>query len=303
MRPGDRQQMQHRVGRAADGAVDADGVLDRLAGDDLRHLQILMHHLDDAPAGEMGRTRRRASTAGMAALPGSAMPRDSIIDAMVEAVPMVLQLPADRLMALSAERNSAAVMRPAWTSSLRPEHIGAGTELLAAEGAGQHRSAGNHDGRQIAARRAHDAGGRGLVAADQQHDAVDGIGADRLLHIHAGEVAEHHGGGAQIGFAQRHHRKFDGKAAGGIDAALHMIGDLAQMRVAGGQLRPGVADADHRPPVEQVGGKALVLHPAAVDEIAFVFAPEPFLGAQLVLSGHGFLFRFALETAMDSTIG
>ena len=57
--------------------------------------------------------------------------------------------------------------------------------------------------------------------------------------------------------------------------------------------RPGVADADHRPAVELVVREALVLHPRAVDEIVAVVAVEPGFGAELALGffrrsvGHG----------------
>ena len=54
---------------------------------------------------------------------------------------------------------------------------------------------------------------------------------------------------------------------------------VAQVRVAGRQLRPGVADADDRPAVEHVGRQALVAHPAAMDEAVFVVLPEPGSGA------------------------
>ena len=64
-------------------------------------------------------TLRRASTAGIAALPGKARPNASIMQAMVDAVPIVLQLPGDRLIAASDARKSSAFMRPAFTSSLR----------------------------------------------------------------------------------------------------------------------------------------------------------------------------------------
>ena len=43
---------------------------------------------------------------------------------------------------------------------------------------------------------------------------------------------------------------------------LHPLGDLAEMGIAGRQLGPGVADADDRAAVEEVGRHALVLHPA-----------------------------------------
>ena len=45
-----------------------------------------------------------------------------------------------------------------------------------------------------------------------------------------------------------------------------MLGDVAEMRVARRQLGPGIADADHRPAVEEVVRQTLVLHPAAMGE-------------------------------------
>jgi hypothetical protein len=65
-----------------------------------------MHHLHDAAARLCASTLRRESTAGMAALPGSDRPSDSTMQAIVEAVPMVMQWPAERLMQLSASMNS-----------------------------------------------------------------------------------------------------------------------------------------------------------------------------------------------------
>ncbi|MNU09006.1 hypothetical protein D3C72_2553260 [compost metagenome] len=45
------------------------------------------------------------------------MPSDSIIEAMVEAVPMVLQVPVERDIEASASRNSSWVISPALTAS------------------------------------------------------------------------------------------------------------------------------------------------------------------------------------------
>src|SRR3989441_11617415 len=47
------------------------------------------------------------------------------------------------------------------------------------------------------------------------------------------------------------------------------------MRIARRQLRPGVADADHRTAVERVVRHAAVFHPAAIDEAVDPLAPEP----------------------------
>ena len=64
-------------------------------------------------------TRRRESTAGIAALVGSPMPSASTIEAIVEAVPMVMQWPAERDMHDSASIMSASLILPAigWAPS------------------------------------------------------------------------------------------------------------------------------------------------------------------------------------------
>ena len=78
-----------------------------------------------------------------------------------------------------------------------------------------------------------------------------------------------------------------GKAARVEHAVAHVLRELAEMRVAGRRLRPGVADADDRPAVELVVRDALVLHPRPVDERVAVVAAEPDGGAELAfLPGH-----------------
>ncbi|MCY1549322.1 hypothetical protein D9M68_854850 [compost metagenome] len=44
--------MDHRIGRAANGAVDADGIGKGRLGQDGRKAEILLDHLDDAPASQ-----------------------------------------------------------------------------------------------------------------------------------------------------------------------------------------------------------------------------------------------------------
>src|SRR5258708_6661669 len=63
------------------------------------------------------RTPRLESTAGIAALRGRATPSASTIDAIVEAVPIVIQWPALRDMQASASENSHIVICPARTAS------------------------------------------------------------------------------------------------------------------------------------------------------------------------------------------
>ncbi len=51
--PGDREQVNDRVGRSADRGIHANGVLERRAREDLREHHLFLHHLDDAPPGEL----------------------------------------------------------------------------------------------------------------------------------------------------------------------------------------------------------------------------------------------------------
>ena len=61
------------------------------------------------------RALRRESAAGMAALVGRPMPKASTMQAMVEAVPMVMQWPVERALAASASMKSARLISPVLT--------------------------------------------------------------------------------------------------------------------------------------------------------------------------------------------
>ena len=173
--------------------------------------------------------------------------------AIVEAVPMVLQDPGERLIAASASRKSAWLIVPGLHRLGHLPERGARADPLAAEPAVEHRPAGDEDRRHVDARRAHEERGRGLVAAGQQHHAVERVGAQRLLDVHGAEVAVEHRGRAERALARREDRELERQPAGLVDAVPHPLGEVAQVGVAGGELRPGVADADHRAAVEEVG--------------------------------------------------
>ena len=85
--------------------------------------------------------------------------------------------------------------------------------------------------------------GRGLVAAAHQHAAVDRVGAQQLLGLHRQEVAVEHRGRLLEVLRQRHRRHLDREAARLPDAALDLLGALAEVRVAGVDVAPGVEDA------------------------------------------------------------
>jgi len=71
-------------------------------------------------------------------------------------------------------------------------------------------------------------------------------------------------------------------------AAFHMLGQLAEVRVAGIQLRPGIADADHGPPIEDIAGQSLDAHPCSMSEAMAVHRAEPRLrpASAVVLCAH-----------------
>ena len=60
---------------------------------------------------------RRESTAGIAAPPGSVMPSASVTQAIVEAVPIVMQCPFERDIEFSISVKSCSLIRPPRSSS------------------------------------------------------------------------------------------------------------------------------------------------------------------------------------------
>jgi len=154
-------------------------------------------------------------------------------------------------------------------------HHGARADVLALVLAVEHRPAGDHDGRHVATGGAHQQGRGGLVAAGQQHHTINRVAANGFLHVHARQVARQHGSGSQVGFAIGKHRELHREATGLDHTAFDVLGDLAEMRVARGQLRPGIADTDDRLAMELMVGNALILHPAAVHEAVFVGGTKP----------------------------
>src|SRR5205823_436101 len=55
---------------------------------------------------------------------------------------------------------------------------------------------------------------------------------------------------------------------------------LPEMRVAGSQFRPGIANPDDRASLEQILRPSLVLHPTAVEKAVLVLTPKPCLAAK-----------------------
>ena len=158
--------------------------------------------------------------------------------------------------------------------------VRARTRLLPAPLAVGHRSGRAEDDRQVHRERPHQKAGRGLVAAAEQHCAVDRMRAQQFLAFHRQEVAVEHGRRLDHDFADRQRRQLDRIAARLPDAALHRLGAVAQMRVARADLAPGVDDADDRPAHEFVAAHAHLLRALAMGKAPHVIGGEPALAAQ-----------------------
>jgi hypothetical protein len=246
--------------------------------------QVLVDHLDDAPARHAGEAVAARVDGRVGGVAGQRHAERFDHRGHGRGRAHGHAIPGERDMALSASAKSCALITPARTSS-ENFHTSVPEPMVAAlEAAVEHRPAGDDDGGQVAGRRAHDQRGRGLVAAGHQHGAVHRVAADRLLDIHRRQVAEQHGGRAQVGFAAREHRKLQRQPARLQDAGLDVLDQAAEMRVAGRELGEGVADADHRAAVEGIVGQAVVLHPASVDEGVLARATEPVLRSSFLHS-------------------
>jgi hypothetical protein len=181
--------------------------------------------------------------------------------------------------AICAWRESGAGIEAA-PGSVRPS--AAAAEKVSLEIAAQHRTGGEEDRRQVHRQRPHDERGRGLVASAHQHAAVGGIASQELLGLHREEVAIEHRGRLLEGLRERDRGHLDGESPGLPDAAFHLLGALAEVRVAGVDVAPRVDDRDDGL-AEVVGAVVAHLRGArAMAEAAQILHPVPAVAAQLL---------------------
>ena len=243
---GDRVDVDRRIGRAADRRVGDDGVLERLARDDVGGLHVLPDHLDGAPAGVIGHLATLAvgSGDGGRARQGHAERLGKRIHRRGSAHRVAM---ADRGSRRADEVDELLVVELAGGVQLaRLPGDGAGAGPLAFVPSVEHRADIERDRRKIDGRCRHDAGRHRLVAARQEDDPVERVAVEDLDKREVGEIAVEAGGRALAGLLDRVARKLERHAAGDRNSVTHALGQLDMVAVAGRQVGPGLSDADDR---------------------------------------------------------
>ena len=280
-----RVDMDRRVGRAADCRIGDDGVLERLAGQDVGRLQILVHDFHRAHAGLVGHLaalaiRRRDC--------GAARQRHAErfgerIHGRGGAHGVAV---ASRRRRRRCDLQELLIVDAAGSEFLaRLPHRHARAAALALPPTVQHRSAGQDDCRQVHGRRRHQAGRRGLVAAGHQHHAVERIAIQHLDQAKVREVAVERGGRPLAGLLDGMAGKFECDAAGRADALAHAMRQFEVMAVARRKVGAGLRDADDRLAGAQLlAGQTEVQIALEVERrhARVLRVVEPELGAQLL---------------------
>ena len=247
---GDRHQVQHRVRRAPEGHDDGDGVLEGLLGHDLPGGDALAEHVHHGLARGDGVGVTTAVRGGRRGAPG--------------------ERHAQRLRDAG---HRVGGVHPAAGALTRAGGLLDGVQLVAGdqptgagadgledvddrqvpvvEPPGHGRPGVEEDAGQVEARGGHEHAGQRLVAAGEQHRAVQPLREHHRLHRVgddlAGDQRRTHAlvaHGDAVG--DRDGAELQGEAACGADAVLRPLGEPVQGEVAGGDLVPGRRDADLR---------------------------------------------------------
>ena len=175
----DRQQVQHRVGRAAQRDHHGDGVLEGLARHDAPRRQAV-GSISRAPPRRRGGSHRasRPTSPPAPSCSAGSCPSASIAEAIVLAVYMPPQEPAPGKACCSTSASSASVILPAacWPTASNTETM---SHRLAAPVPGQDGAAVDEDRRAIQPGERHQAAGHVLVAAADGDQAVEALARRR----------------------------------------------------------------------------------------------------------------------------
>ena len=242
---GDRGEVDHRVGRAAERKKGTQRILDRLRVDDLVGCALRA----DESCGRSAGCLRRAQPVGVHRRDCGGARQDKTERlgdaghgggrAHHRAGPSGdCELSFDLRYFLLGDI-TRAITRPETTT------IGAGAESLAAMAARHHGASHQHDRRPAGGHRAHELRRHGLVAAAHEHDRVHGLRPDHFLRVNRHQVAVFEARGAEKDFAQRDRGEGDRQRAGREHSALDRVQQFGEVAVAIVETGRRIGDADH----------------------------------------------------------
>ncbi|CAN4018777.1 Glycerate dehydrogenase, partial [Dysosmobacter welbionis] len=184
---GDGQQVQHRVGGAAQGHVAGQGVADAAGVDDVPCADVPADHLHDGGAGPAAQLQPLAVHRG-----DGAVARQADADGLAQAVHGVGGVHAGAAAAAGTAVLGAVLQllggdHACLVGAHSLEHLGE-ADLLAVVGAGQHGAAAAHHGGHVHPHRRHHHAGDDLVTVGHQHTAVKLVSHEHGLHTVADQL-------------------------------------------------------------------------------------------------------------------
>ena len=245
---GDGEEVEDRVGGAAEGHVDAKGVPKGGGGEDLARPEVLCHELHDLHAGLPG----EGEAGGVDGRDG-AIARQAHAEGLGKAVHRIGGEHAGA--GTTAGAGGALEAIELGGRHLAPRHGADGdkdvgeVDRAAVETAGEHRTTADDDGRKIDAGGGHQHAGDDLVAIGDENEPVKGVGPDNDLdgvgdQLAAGEGVFH----AQVvhgeAVADADGVDLKGGAARHANATFGGVGDRPEGLVAGDHFVVGADDAD-----------------------------------------------------------
>ena len=244
-----RQQVQDGVGRAAERHHHGDRVLEGLPGEDPAGGDAVLDLPEDGLPGAAGehvaatvhRWRRRAPDQAHAQPLGGTGHR-----VRGEHAPATALAGTGRALDLGQPR---VVDAPAGAGPDRLEDLLDRDASAVGQPAGQDRPAVEKRGSEVEPRSGHEHPGQALVAAGQQHGAVEPLGVHHQFHRVGDDLAGHERGAHPLvahrdPVADGDRAELQRDAAGLPHAGLGLLGETLQRQVAGSDLVPGRGDAD-----------------------------------------------------------
>jgi hypothetical protein len=288
------QQVQHGVGRAAHGDVQAHGVLERRAGGDAarqgRGVVLLVPALaevDDHTAGFLEQRLAVGVGGQHRAVAGQDRPRASVRQFIELAVNMPEHEPQVGHAAFSiAVTSSSVYLSSAATTMASTRSSARILPLIRIHLAGLHRPAGDEDHRDVQPHGGHQHAGGDLVAVGDADHGVGAVGVDHVLDAVGDQLAarqrvQHAAVAHGDAVVDRDGVELLGHAAGRLDLAGDQLAQVLQVHVARDELGEAVGHGDDRL------AEVLVLHAGGAPQAAGAGHVAAVGGGSRAIGRHG----------------